>query len=109
MIARHWCGWTRRENAEAYENFLRHRIFPELETIEGYRGGQLLRHDDGAETEFIVLNLFESLEAVKRFAGEQYATAVIEPEAKRLLMRWEETAEHYEVRATIKIKEEADG
>jgi heme-degrading monooxygenase HmoA len=98
MIARHWRGWTAPENARAYEDFLRQRIFPALQRIEGYRGGYLLRQGRGAEVEFIVLNFFESLDAVKRFAGEEYGTAVIEPEAKRLLQRWEETAQHYEVR-----------
>ncbi len=107
MIARHWRGWTTIENADAYEHFLRQRIFPALQRIEGHRGVYLLRRDLSNEAELIVLNLFDSLAAVKRFAGEEYATAVIEPEAKRLLQRWEEKAEHYEVRAEIKIEKEA--
>lgn len=107
MIARHWRGWTTLAHANAYEEFLRTRIFPGLQRIDGYRGGYLLRQDRGSEAEFIVLNLFESLDAVRRFAGTNYATAVIEPEAKRLLTRWDATAEHYEV--PLKIKEEAAG
>jgi heme-degrading monooxygenase HmoA len=108
MIARHWRGWTTLENAQAYEDFLRQRIFPALRGIEGHRGVCLLRRDHGEQAEFVVVNLFDSLQAVKRFAGEQYAAAVIEPEAKRLLQRWDERAEHYEVRAKIGVKEEAD-
>jgi hypothetical protein len=107
MIARHWRGWTAPENAGAYEDFLRQRIFPELVRIDGHCGVDLLRRDHAAETEFIVLNFFESMEAVKRFAGDDYATAVIEPEAKQILKRWEESAEHYEVRARIGTDEEA--
>lgn len=109
MTARHWRGWTKPENADAYEAFLRQRIFPQLERIEGYRGGYLLRRDRNAETEFIVLNFFDSIQAVQRFAGEDYATAVIEPEAKKLLTRWEETAEHFEVRWRIGFEKEAAG
>ncbi|HTX42368.1 MAG TPA: hypothetical protein VMD25_11105 [Acidobacteriaceae bacterium] len=98
MIARHWRGWTPRENAEVYERFLRQRVFPQLEQIPGHQGVWLLRRDAGSESEFIVLNLFDSLAAVRQFAGEEYGIAVIEPEAKALLCRWEEVAEHYEVR-----------
>jgi heme-degrading monooxygenase HmoA len=66
----------------------------------GYAGGYLLRKDgDGeAESEFVVVNFFESLDAVKAFAGPSYATAVFEPEAKALLSRVEPNASHYEVR-----------
>ena len=109
MTARHWRGWTKLENAGAYEAFLRQRIFPQLERIEGYRGGYLLRNDRNAETEFIVLNFFDSIQAVQRFAGEEYARAVIEPEAKVLLARWEETAEHFAVRMRIEVEKEAAG
>jgi len=99
MIARHWRGWTLVKDAAAYENLLKDKVLPELKRIEGYRGGYVLRQDGPAEVEFVVVNLFESLEAVKRFAGPDYKTAIFEPEAKRLLCRIEPVANHYEVRA----------
>src|SRR5579862_7245974 len=99
MIARHWRGWTRLGDADAYELLLRETVLPGLREIDGYRGGYILRHDGADEAEFVVLNFFESLDAVKRFAGDDYATAVFEPEAKRLLSRVETVAMHYEVRA----------
>ena len=99
MIARHWRGWTKVADAEAYENLLRHSVLPGLCAIEGYRGGYILRHDGPQEVEFVVVNLFDSLEAVKRFAGPSYDVPVFEPEAKRLLCRIEPVAMHYEVRA----------
>ena len=100
MIARHWRGWTEIQNADAYENFLRERVLPGLKSVEGYRGGYVLRHDGPQESEFVVVNMFESLDAVKRFAGEDYTVSVFEPEAKRLLSRIEPTAMHYEVRVS---------
>jgi heme-degrading monooxygenase HmoA len=100
MIARHWRGWTDPHNADAYEMLLKLKVLPSLKGIEGYRGGYVLRHDAPHEVEFVVLNLFDSLEAVKRFAGPDYATPVFEPEARRLLSRIEPVAVHYEVRAT---------
>jgi len=100
MIARHWRGWTDIENADAYEKFLKDKVLPGLKGVEGYRGGYVLRNDGAGEVEFVVVNLFDSLEAVKRFAGPDYAVAVFEPEAKILLSRIEPTAMHYEVRVS---------
>lgn len=99
MVARYWRGWTTVEDATAYENLLKNKVLPELRKIEGYRGGYILRSDRPEEVEFVVINLFESLEAVKRFAGSDYQTPVFEPEAKVLLCRIEPLANHYDVRA----------
>jgi heme-degrading monooxygenase HmoA len=99
MIARHWRGWTRPESADDYENFLKQHVLPGLKQIEGYRGGYILRSDEAGESQFVVINLFESLDAVRLFAGEDYSTAVFEPEAKIYLSRVETFATHYEVRA----------
>ena len=98
MIARHWRGWTKIQNADAYEALLKTKVLPGLKDTEGYRGGYVLRSDGPDEVEFVVVNLFESLEVVKRFAGPDYATPVFEPEARMLLSRVEPTAMHYEVR-----------
>jgi heme-degrading monooxygenase HmoA len=98
MIARHWRGWTQPENADAYEALLANKMLPGLKGIDGYRGGYVLRCDGPTESEFVVINLFESLEAVKAFAGVDYATPVFEPEARALLSRIESIAYHYEVR-----------
>ena len=99
MIARHWRGWTKLADAEAYERLLNERVLPGLWKLAGYRGGYVLRSDGQGEAEFIVLNFFDSLDAVKAFAGENYPVAVFEPEARALLSRIEELAHHYEVRA----------
>ena len=99
MIARHWRGWTKVQDADAYENLLKQTVFPSLSSIEGYKGGYILRNNGPQEVEFVVINLFDSLDAVKRFAGPDYSTPVFEPEAKRLLCRIEPVATHYEVRA----------
>jgi hypothetical protein len=100
MIARHWRGWTEVHNADAYENLLRNTVLPALKGIEGYRGGYVLRNDGLAEIEFVVVNLFDSIEAVKRFAGPDYTVAVFEPEARLLLSRVEPVATHYDVRVS---------
>ncbi|QBD74972.1 antibiotic biosynthesis monooxygenase [Ktedonosporobacter rubrisoli] len=99
MIARLWKGWTTLENADAYESLLRETVLPGLQHINGYRGGYIMRQDGNEEVEFAVLNLFESLEAVKTFAGPDYTVPVFEPEARRLLAKVEPIARHYEVKS----------
>ena len=100
MIARLWKGWTTPENANAYETLLRERVLPGLEQIKGYRGGYVLRQDRKDESEFVVLNFFESLEAVQAFAGPDYTVPVFEPEARELLNKVEPKASHFDVKIT---------
>jgi heme-degrading monooxygenase HmoA len=105
VIARHWRGWTKTHDADAYEEFLTAKVLPGLRDIEGYLGGYVLRKDGAEEVEFVVINLFDSIEAVQQFAGPDYSVAVFEPEARLLLSRIEPVALHYEVRVdTVSTK-----
>ena len=100
MIARIWHGWTARgENADTYEAFLRSTMFPSMDRLEGYRGVYLLRRDAGDEIEFITITLWDSVDVVRTFAGDDYEQAVVEPEARAVLSRFDERSVHYEVRA----------
>ena len=97
MIARLWRGWASRENAEAYERFLREQMFPSMQRVPGFRSVELLRRDAGGEIAFVTISRFDSLDAVRAFAGDDYERAVIEPEARALLSRADERSEHFEV------------
>jgi heme-degrading monooxygenase HmoA len=79
MLSRIWHGWTTRTNAEAYETLLKSEIFVGIQDreIAGYRGIHLLRRDLGDEVEFVTIMWFDSLEAVRTFAGEDYEVAVV--------------------------------
>jgi hypothetical protein len=98
MIARHWRGWTSIKTAEAYEDLLQNKVLPGLRRVDGYKGGYIFRRDGADEVEFVVVNFFDSIEAVRRFAGPEYSIPVFEPEAALLLSRVENFASHYEVR-----------
>jgi heme-degrading monooxygenase HmoA len=100
MIARLWRGWTTFEHADAYERLLQEQVLPALKRIEGYRGGYILRQEGSDEVEFVVMNLFDSLDAVRAFAGPEYTIPVFEPEARQLLSKVEPIARHYEVKTT---------
>jgi heme-degrading monooxygenase HmoA len=109
MIARHWRGWTKLEDADAYEAMLKSRVLPQLKEIAGYVGGYVLRNNGLDESEFVVINFFDSLDAVRRFAGEKFDVPVFEPEAKALLSRIEPVANHYEVRYRASIAPQLRG
>ena len=101
MISRIWHGYTRPENADAYEALLESEIFAGIQAreIPGYRGIQLLRRDLGSEVEFVTVMWFDSLDAVRAFAGEDHEAAVVPARAQALLTRFDGRSQHYEVRA----------
>jgi len=99
MISRIWRGWTTPANAGAYEELLRTEILTGISArkIPGYRGVDLLRREAGGEVEFVTVMWFDSLDAVRAFAGEDYEAAVVPPKARVLLGRFDERSAHYEV------------
>jgi heme-degrading monooxygenase HmoA len=97
MIARIWHGWTTPANADAYEALLRTQILPRIRQAAGCQGIRLFRRGRDEEMEFVTLLLFDSLEAVKAWAGDHYETAVVPPEARKLLKRFRERSRHYDV------------
>jgi antibiotic biosynthesis monooxygenase (ABM) superfamily enzyme len=98
MIARIWHGWTKGADAKTYENMLRDEIFPSIaaRNIKGYRGAELFIREDGDEMEFVTLLRFDSIDAVKEFAGSDESKPVIFPGVEKLLTR-KEQARHYHV------------
>lgn len=100
MISRIWHGYCRPENADRYEALLRGEIFTSIEgrAIPAFREIQLLRRALGDEVEFITVMWFDSLDAVRDFAGEDYEGAVVPLEARQVLSRFDERSQHYEVR-----------
>jgi heme-degrading monooxygenase HmoA len=100
MISRIWRGWTAPQNADAYESLLRGEIFPGIlaRKIAGFRRIELYRASVGGEVEFVTVMWFDSIEAVRAFAGADYETAVVPPKARALLKRFDARSQHYEVR-----------
>jgi heme-degrading monooxygenase HmoA len=100
MICRIWHGWTTPANADAYEALLRTEIFHGIagREIPGYQGIELLRRADRELVEFVTIMWFDSLDAVRSFAGPDYEVAVVPPQARVLLERFDSRSAHYEVR-----------
>jgi heme-degrading monooxygenase HmoA len=97
MIARVWRGIAAPETASNYLEHLQHTIFPELSEITGYQGASVLRRDSDAGVEFTVQTLWDSMDAIGQFAGEQVETAVVAPAAQPLFRSYDRTVTHYEV------------
>jgi hypothetical protein len=100
MISRIWHGWTTPENADAYEALLKAEVFTGIVArgITGFQGIDLLRRELDASVEFVTIMWFDSILAVRTFAGEDYELAVVPARARQLLLRFDERSAHYEVR-----------
>ena len=98
MIARVWHGTTRSgKDAEAYLEFVTTRVLAALPAIDGHLGAQVLHHDVEGGTEFTVITFWDSMDAIRGFAGDDTEQAVVEPEARALLISFEQRVVHHEV------------
>ncbi len=100
MLSRIWHGYTTKDNADTYESLLQKEIFVGIanKKIEGYRGIQLLRRELSAETEFITIMWFDSVDSVKKFASEDYEKAVVPDAAQKVLSHYDKVSTHYIVK-----------
>ncbi len=96
MIARTWRGWTSTDDAEAYVEYLQATGIRECRETTGNRAAYILRREAGERTEFVTLTFWDSLEAVRGFAGDEIEKAVFYPEDDRYLVDREVVVSHYE-------------
>lgn len=96
-IIRTWRGWTSLKNAPVYEKMLINEVFPAVKKkgVNGLERVSISVKKGAEEVEFFLVLQFESLESVRRFAGEDYEIAYIPDNARRILTRYDQTAQHY--------------
>jgi len=97
MIARIWKGWTKSSDADRYLDYVLETGAKEYRTTAGNRGAYILRRQLGDRTEFLTLSFWDSMEAVKRFAGQDAERAVFYPEDDKFLIDRERTVTHFEL------------
>jgi len=97
MIARMGHGRVPTGKAEAYWRFLNERAIPDYRSVEGNISVYILERDEGEVTHFVTLTFWESMEAIKSFAGDDVETAKYYPEDKEFLLEFEPRVVHYEV------------
>ena len=101
MIARIWRGAVARADGDAYEAYIEETGFAAYGETPATAARGCCAATTGELTEFVTYSLWESLEAVKAFAGEEYDVAVYYPEDERFLVEREDTVLHYDVAREI--------
>jgi heme-degrading monooxygenase HmoA len=105
MLARLWHGITLASKADDYVAYLNKTGIGDYQATEGNLGVQLLRRIEGDQAHFLIVTFWESVEAIKKFAGEEYEKARYYPEDQNFLLEFEEKVVHYEVvSSTLNIK-----
>jgi heme-degrading monooxygenase HmoA len=95
-VARIWKGRTLTSKADEYQRYLDTGITKVRSTPDN-RGVSVLRRSEGDQTEFLVLSVWESVDAIKKFAGEDYRKAVLLPRDREYLLEVEPNVLHYEI------------
>ena len=97
MILRYWRGWTSPQNADPYQQIVSEQVLPGIAArhLDGYSGAYLLRRDLDNEVEFATVMIFDSLDHVRAFAGDDYETAYVPPAARAVLTRFDEKSAHF--------------
>lgn len=100
VIVRSWAGRVRRSDADAYLDYLRQTGLTDYAATPGNRGYLVLRRDRGGEAEFRLLSLWESMDAIKAFAGDDPEVARYYPEDERFLLEKTPYVEHWQLAAS---------
>jgi heme-degrading monooxygenase HmoA len=97
MIARIWRGVVRRDDADAYADYIASTGMAEYRSTAGNQGAWMLRRDHGDRSEIITFSLWESRDSIRAFAGDDIDQAVFYPEDDRFLIERDLTVSHYQV------------
>lgn len=97
MVIREWRGRTHTNRAGEYPTHFRTKVVPELRNVPGFIGATLSKRGEGERLEFVVLTRWQSLDAIRAFAGADLERAVVEPGAVAALTDYDQTVRHYEV------------
>jgi heme-degrading monooxygenase HmoA len=98
QIVRVWKGYGTQAGVERYcrEHF-RDSVLPHLRSIDGFVSAKVLTRDAGGDTQLVVATVWDSIDSVKAFAGENYEHAVVEPVVRELLNRFDDHVMHFDV------------
>ena len=97
MIERHWKCITKPQNCDEYLQHLVDETFPHLSTIDGFKGSSILKRTTESGIEFLIITEWESMEAIKKFAGENPESAVVPPKVQNMMITFDRTVDHYTV------------
>jgi heme-degrading monooxygenase HmoA len=97
VIARIWHGRVPTPKADAYRAFVNARAIPDYRSVPGNLSVHILERREGDVTHFVTLTFWESLEAIRGFAGDDVEKAKYYAEDAEFLLEYEPRVVHYEV------------
>ena len=97
MIVRTWHGRTRLSDGDDYESFMKKRAAPDYGSVEGLQELFFTRRDEGDVSHFLLITVWDTLEAVKKFAGDDPGVAKYYPEDDKFLLEKEDHSLNHQV------------
>ena len=97
MMVRTWHGRTRLIDGDEYEAFMKERAAPDYGSVEGLKNLFFTRRNEGDVSHFLLVTVWDSIDSVKKFAGENPEIAKYYPEDDDLLLEKEEYSQNYQV------------
>jgi heme-degrading monooxygenase HmoA len=97
MVSRHWHGVAKAACADAYADHLRQETLPGLRQLPGFVGASVLRRAVASGVEFLVITQWNSLEAIRAFAGADVQAAVVPAKVQDMMIEYDRIARHYEL------------
>ncbi len=97
MISRHWRGVAKPEEADNYIHHLRNDTFPKLARIDGFVSASILRRSTAKGAEFLIVTTWQSIEAIRQFAGDSVDTAVVPHAVQAMMVEYDREVAHYEI------------
>jgi len=97
MISRQWRGLAKPSHADKYIEHLRHDTFPKLQRIAGFISGSILRRNIPNGVEFLIVTIWESIDAIKQFAGTDVETAIVPLSVQEMMIDYDNRVRHYEI------------
>jgi hypothetical protein len=97
MISRHWIGIVKNDRVHDYLNHLENTVLPNLNKSEGLKNAYYLKRSVKQGTEFLIVTEWDCVESIKKFAGENFDTAVLDPYAKSMMVTYDRKVRHYNI------------
>jgi len=97
MIERHWKGITTKENAPLYIAHLQNDTFRQLAMMKGFISAAILKRDVKESVEFLIVTKWETIDAIRQFAGSDTDTAVVPPFVRKIMLKYDDHVRHYEL------------
>jgi heme-degrading monooxygenase HmoA len=97
MISRQWCGIAKVADADRYVTHLKTETFPAIAKIPGFVGAAILRRAVTGGVEFRIVTTWESLAAIREFAGESAEVAVVPEKVQAMMVSYDRVVSHYEI------------